>query len=578
MWEYNIKYRSDEIWNDSQRIAPYLKDWIHVQRWAGTSESPLFTVEIKDKFNFFTSPLHQIIGFIIDLKVPRRLNNSFSYFIPLEMAKNINTGEIFKFPIILKCKDENIYIREADASRKFFQTVLNDIVYERNLLSEKANQIQFKRLKAISPEKFEVKLIRELGGGDTTNTNYKITTLDDSCFVIKIYRIFSKNPEVKMLKSLYANGFHKIPQPLAYANVRFNAQEYSVILLYTYLNAVGDGGLQFWNDLTKQLNYWRPRSTIEPASLQHYCERLGETIAEFHFHSSRIPEELFKPEPITREDIITWIAKIEKLFVQTEHSLNTNSLPEFAYIVDESAKILKNYERFWKRPEFLQKLEGIMKIKIHQDLHLSQMLTIQSNNDIEFILIDFEGDPLLSPFEKFQKDPFFRDLASISTAFHYIKFNALMEYFAKNSNVSKEQFLKIYQCTFIRQDHPDYRQCLELLHNQNNIYSFPLVSENAQFSNAHVSKLISFARTWEDKCRNTFLSTYLQQLVRYNLTFNFDLADRSSFNKVLELFRIERFVKEFYYESFFRKNQILIPIFGLFELGQGKLGINRIQL
>ncbi|MHA1130112.1 MAG: hypothetical protein ACTSQQ_04825, partial [Candidatus Helarchaeota archaeon] len=215
---------------------------------------------------------------------------------------------------------------------------------------------------------------------------------------------------------------------------------------------------------------------------------------------------------------------------------------------------------------------------IHQDLHLSQMLTIQSNNDIEFILIDFEGDPLLSPFEKFQKDPFFRDLASISTAFHYIKFNALMEYFAKNSNVSKEQFLKIYQCTFIRQDHPDYRQCLELLHNQNNIYSFPLVSENAQFSNAHVSKLISFARTWEDKCRNTFLSTYLQQLVRYNLTFNFDLADRSSFNKVLELFRIERFVKEFYYESFFRKNQILIPIFGLFELGQGKLGINRIQL
>ena len=167
MWEYKINYQSDEIWTEPKRVLPYLKDWIQIQRWAGTYESPYFTINEKDEFELFISPMSKILGFLIDLKLRDDPSAAFSYFIPLEMAKRVRDDEIFKFPIILKCKDENIFIREADSTRQFFQVILNKIVYERKISTKNNNTVQFRRLSPISPEKFEVKILYSNSGVST---------------------------------------------------------------------------------------------------------------------------------------------------------------------------------------------------------------------------------------------------------------------------------------------------------------------------------------------------------------------------------------------------------------------------
>jgi predicted trehalose synthase len=567
MWEYNLNYQSDEIWSESKRVVPYLKDWIEIQRWAGTYESPYFTINEMDEFVLFISPSSKIIGFLVELKLKNNPDASFSYFIPLEMAKGVSNNELFKFPIILKCKDENIYIREADLTRQFFQVILNKIVYERKITTKNNNTVQFKRLRPISPEKFEVKLIRELGGGDTTNTNYRITTLDNSNFMTKIYRIFSRNPEVKMLESLYDIGFHKIPEPIAYANINIDTLSYPIILIYKYIDALGDGGLNFWRDLNKQMNYWRPGADIERRTVRQYCEILGRTIANFHISSSKIDDDLFKPEPIIKAQINQWIDRIKRLFVQAERNIDV----AHRHLI-ESAEIVKNYtgERF--RWAILENLEGIMKIKIHQDLHLSQMLTVRSDDDIDFVLIDFEGDPLRSPEEKFQKDPFFRDLASICTAFHYIKFNALKEYFVKKTDVGLQRFLEIYPSPFVEVEALKYK---DHIGDREDYYSFPLISKTSRFNNHHVLELIVFAKKWEDFCRNMFVLNYIETLYINNMTFNFDLSDFNLFESVLEIFRAERLIQELYYEVLLRKTQTIIPILGLLELYNEDLSLKQ---
>ncbi|MFX1297769.1 MAG: hypothetical protein ACFFD2_23350, partial [Promethearchaeota archaeon] len=295
-------------------------------------------------------------------------------------------------------------------------------------------------------------------------------------------------------------------------------------------------------DIIQQINSWSPTQTLRTNQTKKYCEILGKIISNFHYHSSRINDSFFRPELITQEAISNWKEKIQSLFQIAEKNIEPGFFNK--KIFQDSFNLLKsNLNKFFENKGW-NKLLSTMKIKIHQDLHLSQMITIKSTKQIDFILFDFEGDPLLSNKEKLQKDPIFRDLAGICSAFHYIKFNALKQQFEKESKKKKENFAEIY---------------LKLLLNASNF------SGNKNF---HISQLIQFAKQWEQYCQRTFLESYIQQLKYHKLTFNLDLTNKTDFKNQLKLFRIERLIKELYYETVFRKKMIIIPIIGLLELNK----------
>jgi len=169
------------------------------------------------------------------------------------------------------------------------------------------------------------------------------------------------------------------------------------------------------------------------------------------------------------------------------------------------------------------------------------MLTSSTSDGLKFVIIDFEGDPMLPPEEKFQKDPVFRDLAAICSAFHYIKFNALEQHAEQKLNVNSERFRDFY---------------LQLLVEPKT--SSPL-------ENSPLNLLIPLAQKWQAQCQQWFIASYLTQSNLHELALNLDFTNFAEFQRLLYLFRVERLIKELYYESLFRKSNAIIPIIGLLE-------------
>ncbi len=535
MWEYPIDLNASAIWNDSTKMLPYLKEWIKLQRWAGLASVSNFELLKMDEFILYQSPYSKILMLLVKLHPIPEQNLLFTYFIPIEITRQPNP---FENDIKLKCLDEDLLIRPAELNRQFFESTLEYIAKEEEIQSANLNKILYQRY-LNDFNRIKIKSMNMLGDGGTTNTLFKILWSDNSKGVCKVFRILSINPEVKMLSSLYAHGFHNVPRPLGSVSIKIQNKDFPLILFSEFVESLGDGGTYFWANINDQMKKWDQHAPIESQPLISYCKYLGEIVSDFHYHSSLIENEFFRPETISRQDITKWKAHLKKLFKSAKETLTTIFFSED--IAQSLSNALEIFLKSYLNMDLWNTLKGTLKIKIHQDLHLSQMLTNPSSDGIKFTIIDFEGDPLLPPEEKFKKDPIFRDLAAICSAFHYIKYNALKEFSEQKLNIKAQIFTDFY---------------LELCHPS---------AENSIPKNSPLNLLIKLARDWETRCQYWLIDSYIHQSIKHKLALNLNFPKFTKFQGLLYLFRIERLIKEFYYESLFRKSNAVIPIIGLLE-------------
>ncbi len=542
MFNYDVSKNLDEVWNHPNEILSYLNEWVRNQRWAGISAVEEFILTEKDEINLLKLESIKFIGFIIDAISLKDENHIRTYFIPLEISKKPSMNS--ELPITLQCRDGTLFLGPAESNHTFIDLIFENITSQSQIKTKQSNLTIFTQFSQNIPQTLHLKKKSILGDANTTNTLLKLEWSDASNWVMKIYRIFSKNPELIMLKALSERGFSQIPHLIGWVTLDIGQMQFPIVLFTEFMDNSGDGGLHFWNDLNAQLRSWKNSKALKTEKIRTLCEILGKTISEFHYCSSKVGESLFIPAPINSADIINWREKIKRLLKKIEELIDSQFSAElnfrtlFASVKADLNPLID--DKIWN------KLENILKIKIHQDLHLSQMLT-KPNNDETFALIDFEGDPLLTIEEKFAKDPIFRDLASIYSAFHYIKFNALKEYYSAQKWGNMEVFVEIY---------------LALLLDIQNL-SINTVSSQSLL---HIIGPINFARQWERYCCETFLKSYIQQLMINKLTFNLTSLNSDEFKRIFQLFRIERLLKELFYELQFRKEMIIIPLLGLLEL------------
>jgi len=536
LWEYTVSLHSKDIWNDSTKILPYLNEWLKSQRWSGLSSIHKFQLVKLDEYLLYNSKSSKILGLFIKLYSTQEQKFVYTYHIPIEITRMPIKSK--NFVIKLQCMDENLFIQPGEANRQFFELILEYLVKEGEIQSLNSNKICFtwflKEFKNI-----KIKSTELLGDGGTTNTLFKVKWSDNSKSVCKIYRILTINPEVKMLSTLYSSGFHNVPRPFGYVSITIEGENLPLMLFSEFVESIGDGGTQFWSNINEQMKSWDKTAVIESDPLESYCRNLGEIVSDFHYHSSIINDDLFTPETLSQVDIAKWKAHIEDLF-----NIAYQNCADIVLDENYAQSILDLVEPFLNRylkMESWELLDGTMKIKIHQDLHLSQMLTNSSSDGIKFVIIDFEGDPLLPPKDKFQKDPIFRDLAAICSAFHYIKYNALEQFSEQKLNIKPQNFRKFY---------------LELALNS---------AENSNLKDSPLHLLINLARKWETQCQQWFIKSYLHQSSTHELALNLDFTNLTTFQSLLYLFRIERLIKELYYESLFRKQNVIIPIIGFLE-------------
>lgn len=261
-----------------------------------------------------------------------------------------------------------------------------------------------------------------------------------------------------------------------------------------------------FNDVPENLQKLIGETFFKKASL------LGKRTGEMHAALSSAKERDFEPEPFS--------LLYQKSLYQT---LQTNTRRGLSFLRDsvkslpsktkkEAEKILSMEDKildFCK--SILKKKISAKKIRIHGDYHLGQVL----NTGDDFMIIDFEGEPVRSPGERRLKYPAMRDVAGMLRSFHY----AVYSVFFQRSKI-----------------HPD---------------------------DASVMRL--WIEPWYYYITGAFLNSYLETIKGYDIV----PEEKDELNILLNVFLIDKSIYEIGYELNNRPDWVIIPMHGIRMIMKG---------
>jgi maltose alpha-D-glucosyltransferase/alpha-amylase len=163
-------------------------------------------------------------------------------------------------------------------------------------------------------------------------------------------------------------------------------------------------------------------------------ELLGRRVGELHCALSSSHSPAFVPEPVNslsqRSTYQSMRTTASRSLRALERSLG--SLSEEA--AADARDVLANTDALYERLRALLSVQGGMRIRVHGDLHLGQVLS--TGND--FILLDFEGEPARTLTERRLKRSPLRDVAGMLRSFHYAAYTTIPEV-VERGQVREEQ-------------------------------------------------------------------------------------------------------------------------------------------
>ncbi|MDP3919426.1 MAG: hypothetical protein Q8R76_01285 [Candidatus Omnitrophota bacterium] len=248
-------------------------------------------------------------------------------------------------------------------------------------------------------------------------------------YILKVYRKPDAgiNPEVEMLDFLKRNHYTYVPQ-LA-ADIVYESKgepPSSLALMVGFIKASSDG----WGYVVEELKNVYPQFMgpefqesvqkdlrVVLKNLLQNLYRIGQLTAELHrtlAGDSR--DERFSPEAITKRDLEAWKGGYFKLIDQV-----TGIVKKKADFRSDSGKRLQELigqeERLKSAASSLSLLceRDVRKIRYHGDYHLGQVL----KGPEDWMLFDFEGEPLRSLEERKQKACVLKDVAGMLRSFSY---------------------------------------------------------------------------------------------------------------------------------------------------------------
>ncbi|HEX2963124.1 MAG TPA: putative maltokinase, partial [Ignavibacteriales bacterium] len=261
-----------------------------------------------------------------------------------------------------------------------------------------------------------------------------------------------------------------------------------------------------FQDMPEVLQNLIGTSFFEKASL------LGKRTGQMHAALSASENPDFAPEPFTMH--------YQKSLYQT---LQTNTRRGMEFLRGslkslppdkrkEAEKILSLEDRILEYCKgILNKKISAKKIRIHGDYHLGQVL----NTGDDFMIIDFEGEPVRSPGERRLKYTAMRDVAGMVRSLHY----AVYSVFFQRSKMHGEE----------------------------------------------ASLLQPWIEPWYYYITGAFLSSYLEATKGYDIV----PEKRDELNILLTLFLIDKSIYEVGYELNNRPDWVVIPMQGIRMITKG---------
>lgn len=437
----------DEVIHDLASIVPLMDlDWFADARWLQRKDASISKVALYDWVTLLEDE-GSIVGVaVIAVDFERGVTSQAEgesreqadedlYNVPLLLTKS--EPSIKSEPlVVVNGADFRAYIYDATGTRAFAAALLGAVRTGAVLCSERGH-FQFDRAGPGIWDSQAHTVVTE--DRDTTNTVIMV----DSSKVIKVYRRLQAGTslDIEISRGLDAVGFSNIPRPLG-CGVYSARQGVTcpAFFIQEFIENEGDAwdilcgdALQFMKrQLEDSLSQVGDERSIHGYRRDFGLRegRLGVVTAGLHCASSGVKEDGFTPEAMRPEDVVSLVDNIVSAMPITIEELRQASLGS-----ETLEKTLSMYQSFIQEEAILKCLRQVeqvlinadelgMKIRIHGDLHLGQFLQVRDKSSHDFVIIDFEGEPLRPVCERLKKSSPLRDVAGMLRSFDYSGYSA----------------------------------------------------------------------------------------------------------------------------------------------------------
>jgi len=465
------------------------------------------------------------------------MHEARTYFVPLHLA--LEQAKNGWLPV--RCADGILQLREAEYSKEYNNFVLHGLS-ESLAIDTVKGSLTFKPLETI-PGGLKAENVSTLGKGDTTNIVVKVETRRTRAFVLKTYKNVSEiNPEPEMLATLTEAGFRNTPRMVG--QIAYVGLEKPIILavLQEFVEGSGDGRYPFAEAMRHELEGESVMRSppFDPLSL---AWRLGEIIASMHHALAQSKVKDFGISKITSRDVKEWGTRVEELLENFLEEAGQKGQEVSTLVPELVAVIASRRRRILECLAPMRRMLEMMKIRTHQDLHLAQLLTTQDDG-VDFLIIDFEGDPQRRGESRREKECPLRDLGTMARSFSYLRYGVLKELLEEAGEADGLRTAVSYDLT----------PPLDLMMGISRISS--------------LDGLIAASKEWEAKVRRAMIEGYLAAVERSGGEF---LSKRGKVefegvDSIVRLWEIEKALLEARYELHHRPQNLIIPLAGLLML------------
>ncbi|MDH1263510.1 maltose alpha-D-glucosyltransferase [Pseudomonas sp. GD03944] len=412
-------------------------------------------------------------------------------------------------------------LTDAFSLPRFSQQVLQ-LLREQSVLRSDAGEIQFRAEPGLQALAEVDESAFKLLSAEQSNSS---ALVGDQLLLKLLRRGFPGiHPEVEMGRFLTHHGYANVAPFLGeVVRVDDDGQPHTLMVVQQFLDNQGDAWLWTLNTLDRALRDQVTGGTGDPDvdalnELEVFAGVLGKRVGEMHAVLARpVDNPDFGHQLSGDEDAAHWSASIGEQLRQALQALAKARDGLSAASAEQADWLLAREQPLLEAVANLAKLAGGgLRIRVHGDLHLGQVLVVQG----DAYIIDFEGEPNRTLDERRQRHSPFKDVAGMLRSFDYAAAVA-----------------------------------------QRNASGM----EGALGAQEAIGEII---QRYRDSARTAFLDAY--RLAAAGLPHEW--YDRDGEGAALDLFWLEKAAYEILYESGHRPDWIDVPLQGLTDLARQLLG------
>jgi predicted trehalose synthase len=244
-------------------------------------------------------------------------------------------------------------------------------------------------------------------GGEQSNTSIVLGDV----LILKHFRRLADglNPEAEITAFLTERtGFRNAPRLAGHLEYREGREAATLAVAEELIAGARDGWDWVLGELREHYARVEPVDPVDPARVRELASstlpalgRLGTRAGELHQALASDPRDpAFAPEPITPADVAAWEGQVERQVAAAREVLGDPASPPVRGIAHGLRGLLDR-----------------AKIRHHGDFHLGQTLYRPADGD--FVIVDFEGEPLRPIAERRRKHAALRDVAGLLRSIDY---------------------------------------------------------------------------------------------------------------------------------------------------------------